>query len=278
MGVEILAAREALGLLKRNPTMIRRHVIGTYLLSMKDCEVGSVARSSYLFLRHIDDVLDGDLEVKADPLEYVASLRSQVESGIYTGEPEVIRFVEHSLPILEKKTRPDDNPRRDFLNLIDAMVFDHRRLKERRILSSEQLEEYYKQTFSPLNNIMLIGLGSRFRACDIPEMSFCQGRVYSFRDLETDWHKGLINIPGEILNKTGLTNDSIFAEVTKSDIVRTYFQTGLSDSKPKLEKLQAELSESSEGLTFRTYNYLIKSMLRIIEAYTLDPSDNRLKS
>lgn len=268
MGVEKLVIKEALGLLKRNPAMFRRHVVGTYLVSLKDCEAGSVGRSSYFFLRHVDDVLDGDLKIDANPLEYVASLRSRVESGIYTGEPEVIRLVKHSLPILERKAQIGDNPRQDFLNLIDAMVFDHQRAKERKPLSAEQLDEYYQQTFYPLHNIMLIGLGSRFRACDIPEMSFCQSRVYSVRDLEADWHKGLINIPAEVLNEAGLANNSIFTEVTKSGIVETFFQTELQKCKPKLEMLQAKLKDSSEGLTFRIYNSLIKSMLRFIETYS----------
>lgn len=268
MGVERLALKETIGLLTRNPTMVRRHVIGLYLMSLKDCEVGSVARSSYFFLRHVDDVLDGDLKLDVDPFAYVSSLRSQIETGEFSEKPEIIKLVEYALPVLNKKAQSGDNPKQDFLDLIDAMVFDNQRLKERRPLTSEQLKEYYQQTFFPLHNIMLIGLGSSSRACDIPEMSFCQGRVYSVRDIEADWNKGIINVPSEILSDAGLTNNSTFLEVTESDVVKKWFKTELQACRGELEMLQTRFNESPKTLTSRIYNTLIRSMLRFIETHS----------
>jgi len=87
-------------------------------------------------------------------------------------------------------------------------MFDYHRAKERRLLSSEELETYYHHAFFPPVNLLLMGLGSKFRAEDVPELSYGQGRVYSVRDLETDWKRGVINIPKEVLDQSGMSPES----------------------------------------------------------------------
>lgn len=131
-------------------------------------------------------MLDGDSQIADNPLDYALSLRSQIESGIYSDKPAIIGLARYAISALERKSRPGDNPRLEFLNVVDSIIFDYQRSRERRPLSSEELENYYKRSFFPVVNLMLIGLGSRFRASDIPELSFCQGRVYTVRDLEDD--------------------------------------------------------------------------------------------
>lgn len=192
MRIETLAGKEALRLFRRNPRKYFRGVAAPYLISLKDCEVSRVGRAAYFFVRHVDDLLDGDLEISANPLDYALSLRAQIESGIYSDKPEIIGLAKYAISALERKSRSGDNPRQEFLNVMDSIIFDYQRSRERRFLSFEELENYYQRAFFPVVNLMLIGLGSRFRASDIPELSFCQGRVYTVRDLEDDWRGGLL--------------------------------------------------------------------------------------
>lgn len=271
MNVEKLVAKEAIGLLRRKPSKFN-HVLGTYLVSFFDCEIGRAGRAAYFFVRHIDDLLDGDRKLKnGKTLDYVTSLRSQIEAGVYTGEPEIIELVAHSLPVLEKKAQPPDSPRQDFLDVIDAMVFDHQRAKKRRVLTAEQLKIYYQQTFFPVINLMLIGLGSKFRACDIPELSFCQGRVYTIRDLQSDWNAGIINIPEEILNGAGLTAHSSYKDVIQSP-VQTWFQAELMDCERELLSLKSKLDASDEKLTKKMCGGLINPMLKFIKTSSPEPN------
>ena len=73
MGVERLAAIESARLLMREPVKYLGLVAGLYTLSLKDCELGTVTRSHYLFLRHIDDHLDEGQE-KPEKLSYVLDI------------------------------------------------------------------------------------------------------------------------------------------------------------------------------------------------------------
>lgn len=196
MAVERLAATESARLLIHEPRKYAGLVAGLYLLSLKDCDVGNVTRASYLFVRHIDDLLD-ESKQSDEKLPYVLTLRNEIVSNTFTKNPKISTLVQYSLDILERKARPEDNPRQDFVSVIDAMVFDYNRAGERRVLSKQELENYYHDTFFPVVNIALIGLGSQFRAIDIPELSYGQGRVFTVRDLEEDWQRGVINIPKE---------------------------------------------------------------------------------
>ena len=68
MSVEYLVAKEAMKLLARDPSKYIRGVSGLYLLSSKGLELGRVARASYFFVRHVDDLLDGHSNSVEDPL------------------------------------------------------------------------------------------------------------------------------------------------------------------------------------------------------------------
>ena len=70
MGVERENAREALRLVRKETPQHVSLVLGLYALSCKERELGKVARTSYFFMRHMDDALDGDMHLGTDPLPY----------------------------------------------------------------------------------------------------------------------------------------------------------------------------------------------------------------
>lgn len=264
MKIEVLIAKEAAGLLIRQPAKIP-HVAGLYLISLVNPAVGRLGRATYFFIRYMDDLLDGDrrLPDATTPLPHVASIRSQMETGVFTDKPEIMKLGSYSLAALEKRAQPGDNPRQDFLDLIDIMVFDHQRRQKREVLTQKQLDDYYKITFSPLHNLMLIGLGSKLRAQDIIEYSLCEGRIYSVEHLEADWKAGIINIPKITLDEASLSSQSSYKEITDSSVVRTWAQNELTRSKDELLALQTVFL-LSEKLTRRIYGRLTKSMMGVI--------------
>src|SRR5690606_35432474 len=146
------------------------------------------------------------------PLDYAHELRAHVEAGTPTTIP-IATLADYAINKLEKNALPNDNPSKDFIYSMDGIIFDHRRATDRHTLTQPELDQDYWQTFSSVLNIMTIGLDSNIRAIDIPEMSYCQGRVYTARDLHDDWKMGVINIPGEILFEEQLTAFSSLSEV-----------------------------------------------------------------
>ena len=78
MGVEWENAREALRLAKKDIPSHVTLVLGLYALSCKERELGQVARSSYFFMRRMDDILDGDLQINGEPLLLAQNVRNQI--------------------------------------------------------------------------------------------------------------------------------------------------------------------------------------------------------
>lgn len=262
---ELVVAREAAVLLRRDPAKYVRGVVGMYLLSTKGIELGSTFRSAYYFVRHIDDVLDGDRHVSSDPLGYVQDLRNQVETGNFRNGFSMGTLARNAVVNMERKAKLGDNPRADFLDAIDAIFFDHERSKQRVVLPEAEIDLYYRRAFGPVVNLTLIGINSSLRSPDVPAMSYGQGRVYSVRDFDQDWVRGTINVPKEVMASAGLTNLSELDEVKGSSEVKSWIQALLSSTKPELLELQKYLKTTPEKLTAAIFGGLIGPMLRIIE-------------
>lgn len=269
MNVELQTGLEAGKLLLRNPGKYANGVKGLYLLSFVDCELGQAARNSYFVLRNIDDSLDGERKGFVDPLSHALNVQNQIRSGNF-GDQSLDRMASRAIDLLEKRSRPGDNPRKDFSDAIDIMMFDFSRSQERRVLTGQDLEQYYVRTFHPVVNLMLIGLQSQYRADDLPELTCSQGRVYTVRDIKDDWPRGTINIPAEVLEKAGLSPNHQLNDVQSSEVIREWFNYELRRSHQDLKKLQDRLTGSPEWLTVKMCSGLINPMLRFIDKFQGD--------
>lgn len=263
MNVEFLCARESARLLRRDPKKYYTLISALYLGSLINFKTARLIRTGYLFVRHMDDVLDGDSRLDGHAPDYVDSIKHQIESCSFTSSPKIVDLAEYFLRELEGRARQGDNPRQDLLDTIDAIVFDYQRARDRRVLSLSELETYYRDAFFPPVNLLLVGLGSRLRARDVPELSYGQGRVYSVRDLETDWERGVINIPMEVLDQSHLSPVSQVESIKGSHVVRSWFSHELSRSKEELLRLRQELKEASEIIPYMLCNGVLKAIDRI---------------
>lgn len=262
---EIFVAKEAADLVKRRPSYVKM-VAGLYLLSLFGLERSRVMRASYLPVRKIDDALDGDAPKIRDPLAYARLLRAGIANKIL-GKSSEERLLQYSLDVLEAKAKQNDDPRGDFVRAIDAIVFDHERANQRRILSAEEIEQYYRNAFDPVINITLQAIDSNFRSRDIPVLSYGQGRVYSARDFKVDWQRGIINVPGDVISAAGLTSGSPYGEVGGNQKIIDWFHQSLTATKPDLLDVQLLLRQSEEKQTQVVGNSLISPMLKFIEAH-----------
>ncbi len=267
MNIELLSGVEAIRLLWRDPVKYARGVTGMYLLTAKGVELGQIARASFFFFRNQDDCLDGDRTDIQDPISYVLACRYQIASGVYTGKPPIVDLAKFAIGGLSQRGKDGDNPKQNFLDEIDVMLFDYHRAKERKVLTRSELDKYYENTFFPVVNIMLIGINSRLRATDIPELSFCQGRIYSIRDLDTDWTRGTINIPSEVLEQAKLSTSSTIREIRSSSVVRSWFRQQLNQSQDELPNLETRLAKADEGLTSMLCMGLVHPLYRLSKRY-----------
>src|SRR5262245_42821286 len=114
MRPEVVAATETFKFIKVNPRKRIKRAAGLYLLSSQGRELGHAVRSGYLFMRHIDDVIDGDRHLTSDPLAYVLDLRKQIETNQFKFDTKISALAKGALEYLETVKKPADNPRQDF--------------------------------------------------------------------------------------------------------------------------------------------------------------------
>lgn len=259
---ELLVAREAGILVQRRPKFVKL-VAGLYALSLFGLENGRVMRASYLPVRFVDDLLDGDAKFYGDSLSYALVLKENIKNNSLT-KTGVERQLKYSIDSLEQRATSDDDPRGDFVRSIDSIIFDYHRAKERKVLTFSEVEDYYKIAFDPVINITLMATGSSIRSKDIPALSYGQGRVYSARDLVTDWQRGIINIPKEVLDECSLNSASSVSEVQNNRKYKSWIEISLQQTKPDLIKTQTFLKNLNEKQPFLICNSLISPMLKFI--------------
>lgn len=203
MSVDALCRQEAVELVSRSPKYWAM-VLSFYMKGLKGALPAKVFRAAYFFCRHIDDVLDGDrTDFDGAPVEYVEAILTAMEED--EGGPSIVELYRFSVKHLVDMAKDDEEPKQHFERVIrDAMLFDHERGKERWILSREELEQYYRDTFEPVMDLALMIAGSELRAANMPESVRTQGHLYSIRDIDDDLSKGIINIPKEELEQSGL--------------------------------------------------------------------------
>lgn len=261
---EALVAQEASSFIKRRPKDSKT-VLGLYGISLFGFERGRLMRASYLPIRFVDDLLDGDALGSDDPLLYAQELRKHIETNSLSKTP-IERQLHYALDILESKAKPTDKPRIDFCNAIDAIIFDRVRASERRVLSAEEIEQYYRNAFDPVMNITFLAIDSELRINDIPSLSYGQGRIYSARDFKIDWERGIINVPNDVILSAGLSSFSPFEEVGGNSLIHDWFQQSLIITKPDLLDAQLILRQSREKQTQAVIGSLISPMLKFIDA------------
>lgn len=269
MRTEFIVAKEAATLLHRDFNKYKRGVVGMYLLSGLDWQAAQVFRKGYFFMRNIDDVLDRDRPIKSDPLSYVQDLRKQVETGNYQSRDGVSILAKDAIQGLERYKRLEDNPRLDFLRAIDGVVFDYERSQKRKVLPAAELKQYFFDAFDPVVNLSLMALSPTLRTKDMPLMSYAQGITYAARDLATDWTRGTLNIPAEVLQKAGLTSEDTPSQVEDSQDVRLWFMQLFSETRPQIMTFRGNLKRTESAAANFIFGGLIDGMLSIIDGYGL---------
>ena len=197
-----LCCRLALNLLLRNCRRYARIVTAIFVgrWRMERWRVRLV-RVFYLYFRYLDDVADGDRAFKTDP----KSLLDQQSLRWRTGPPGNDSGGEADLLFsflwneFEARSFPLNRVRPLALSIIEGLQLDLERCAQRRVLCRTELADYYAKVILAPAQLAHTILNARFPHPALQEISIVIGRLQSARDLESDWMRGLINIPREDL-------------------------------------------------------------------------------
>ncbi len=254
---KIIGFHESVDLIKRDPKKHLGKVLGLWMMPVM-FPGGGIIRDSYFFMRHIDDVLDGDDLTVKNPDTYVGKIRQDLLDGVLDQSVSVEALAFKSIRKLEqKKTVDTDNPRRFFVKGIDGMFIDFNRMKNRQVVDANTLKEGFIDAFSPHFDISLMAVESKLRSGDIKTFLYAQGFAYSIQDLKIDWERGLFNIPEEVLNQSGLSNEATFSEVVTNSIVNEWINDQSSETRFDLDMFLKNIGSCEKE---RSANLLIRGL------------------
>jgi hypothetical protein len=259
-----VVVKESVRLVGRDSKKYTKMVVGLWLMPLI-IRGTEMAKDAYFFMRHVDDALDGDLYLREDPLMYVEDIRKGVINKDQSNNP-VCVLAERSLKILKKRQKIGDDPKKDFLDGIDGMVRDHKRMQTREVLLGDDFKQNYINSFSPHHNISLIGVESSLRSRDIEIFSYCQGLAYGIQDFDTDWQRGLVNIPREILEMSGMTVEHPLGEIKFNPVVKEWVDFESSRSRVSLGNFLEEVNSlNGEKEAKILINSLSRKVVNILE-------------
>ncbi len=242
LNIDLMCLKEAAYLARRSVKYW--HLVGKlYLESIMNPHSARVFRAAYFFCRHIDDVLDDDRVISSDPEAYVHDILNAMKKG-YKGPP-IVDLYNFAINHIQKMANDSDDPESYFVRVIeDAMLFDYNRAKDSRILTRNEIETYYEDTFVPVTDLALIIAGSKLRTDQIPEIVTAQGHIFTIRDMKKDLEKGIINIPHEELEKAGVTGESLYyGTVRQNSSLVSWMDDEVETYRSELNVLKEKLSD-----------------------------------
>lgn len=210
-----------------------------------------IIRAGYCLVQHIDDVLDGDRRVGCDPEPYVTKLLRQISDDDYDTSF-VSSLAQYVVTTLHSYTNGCNGADADLLCLFDLLLYDYRRRKYRLLLTSEELRKHHRRTFVYSLNLTLITCGAELRAADAGELISALSWCSVMRDLEEDFNKGLVNIPGEVLEQTAVHDASTleYNQLIRTDAVRNWIRAEYMRGQAAIEQCASRLESlnSREGV------------------------------
>jgi hypothetical protein len=132
-----------------------------------------------------------------------------------------------------------DDPKADFVNLIDTLLTDRRRMDRRLLLDASALAEHHRRTFHYALNLTLVLAGSALRARDVPELGAVLAWCSPIRDLKEDHFRGLVNFPREVVERARRegAGDGDYASLTAAPAVTAWLRRQFNDAAVDLDRL-----------------------------------------
>ncbi len=208
--MEWYAAREFWQFARRHRRYLSTAVF-LYLYSLKSIRYAHNLRIGFAVLQYLDDVLDGDRKIDEDALLHVDRLTTPIDThDKWASQDRMQQLINYFFYILDKSKNEIHNTRDDFFILLDRLKFDYTRRQERLILPAAKLISHHHLTFYHSVNLLLALSGSHKGAAEEDEVvqAFCW--CSPIRDIREDFAIGLVNVPLEVLEDSGVRGKEVF--------------------------------------------------------------------
>ncbi len=204
--------------------------ITQYFYSLISWRQARSLRYTFCTLQLIDDYLDGDRKCPGDvePLVYLEKLKQSIGEKPFD-HSELQQMTKFFLRRTEKIRAMGSESRKAFAELIEIMMADRRRVLDKTIYSSREMQFHHHTTFRYSLDIVLMALESPLRTDSMPEILDIFGWCSTVRDLEEDLDKSLVNIPSEVTSKVPdflalKTSEKINSPVVKNWLIEETYK------------------------------------------------------
>lgn len=165
------------------------------------------AKPSYYFCRYIDDLADGDT-----PVPHGQRFEALINRLIYlVDQPEeksdeVIDWVlADAIKKLQKASGENSLIRKELKHFLHSMLRDHDRRLMHLVLTQDQINQLYEQSFSSVLHLALLGLKTPLNQNAVRLLGLVQGKIYALQDVYDDLSCGIINVPSQVVNSSKLS-------------------------------------------------------------------------
>ena len=230
-----------------------------------DRERVSDAYRAYAYFRWVDDVLDIETGSKSEKVAFVNRQRTLLET-CYRGEiPQDLSAEEQILAVLVSHDQEVNSGLKAYLNnMMGVMTFDVSRRGQ--VITQAELTEYTRKLSTAVTEAIYYFIGhndptppqeTRYLAVAAAHM------IHMLRDAFEDTAAGYVNIPGEVLQKQGISERDLESPAYRQwvcrrvQLARRYFKVSR-ESHAQIKNLRCRLASSA-------YMARFEWMLRTIE-------------
>ncbi len=214
---------------------------------------------AYHFCRMIDDFADGDAPIPKEFADFpalVTSLKSQLKDAKAPStdtDPEfLLKRVLHKLDC-----------RKELDSFLDAMKVEYEKRINGEVFTREELQKLYNDSFGAPHMIAFAALGSEATSESIQDLFQLEGRLYAVRDLIPELSKGIIFIPKEVLEESGLSKENLIQAPAES-IKNPAIQKWIAEEYAYGLKVCGVLRESAKNMDWKARG-IVEFLVKPIE-------------
>jgi len=238
--------------------------ITQYFYSLINWRQARSLRYTFCTLQLIDDYLDGDRPCpdRVEPLRYLENLKQSIGKNSFDSS-ELQQMTKFFLLRTEKIPTMRIEARKAFYELIEIMMADRKRVLEKNIYSSREMQFHHHTTFRYSLDIVLMAMESPLRSETMPEILDIFGWCSTVRDLEEDLDKSLVNIPSEVTAKVPNFLSLKTSEKINSPVIKNW----LIEETYKAEKLFTVCDHKYEVIKNIHGSFIFKMFLNSMKKY-----------
>ncbi len=258
--IELICATEFWTFSRRQP----RYLVIAFIIywhSLFRWRQTRVMRVGFCLLQAIDDLLDGDRQSESEPADIAADIVKQLQTGEFrSGRLAILaRALAGALAPLRTDTA---DPLANAIALIRHMMVDRDRARKSVLFDTRELRRHHQITFHHSLNLLLIAVGAKARAADVPDLIEAFGWCSTMRDLREDLAHGLVNIPLAVVEAAadeGTTLDDV-DQLCKTQAIRAWQIAELGRATQKLRAFSGRDSNPADRAGNRVLGIFYRSI------------------